>query len=96
MMALLSDNSRFFVYNETQTIGSAGNHWVVKSSFDFAGNSTGSKSIALPYVGRFEGAIAAQDSYVLVGHTWLIESETWDFLSFDASFLEVPFPPGCA
>ena len=66
------------VSNETQTIGPDGSYWVVNSRFDFAGNST--------LVGSFEGTIAAQDSYVHVGNTWLIAMETWNFLKYSEQF----------
>jgi hypothetical protein len=90
LMALLANDSRFLVYNETETIGAAGSHWVVKSSFNFAGNST-----SFPYAGRFDGAIAAQDSYALVGHTWLIASETWNFVALYTSLITHPYPTSC-
>ena len=95
MMALLSNDSRFAVQNETQTISAEGSHWVVTSSFGFAGSSNSNKSSASPYSGTFEGTIASKDSYVLVGHAWLIASETWNFLHFDSTFFEQTIPPGC-
>jgi hypothetical protein len=66
------------VSNETQTIGPDGSFWVVNSMFDFAGNST--------LVGGFKGTIAAQDSYVHVGNTWLIAGETWNFITYIEQF----------
>jgi hypothetical protein len=93
--ALLANDSYFLVSNETQTIRTEGNQWAVNSTFDFVGNSTADKSIAYPYVGYFEGRIAAQDSYVRVGEKWLIASETWNFLLFDSQFLEHPIPVSC-
>jgi hypothetical protein len=93
--ALLANDTNFLVSNETQTIKAEGNHWIVNSTFDFVGNSTADKSFALPYVGTFEGAIAAQDSYVHVGATWLITSETWNFIRFDSLFIDGIPPPTC-
>ncbi len=77
---LLMLSSSFLVSNETQTIGAEGNNWVVNSTFNFIGNST--------IVGIFGGRVAAQDSYVSSGQTWSIAQETWNFLSYDSSFLD--------
>jgi hypothetical protein len=99
MTALLENDSYFLVSNETQTIGSQGNHWVVNSTFGFTGNSTTSSKSASPYspyVGMFRATIAAQDTYVYSGKTWLITSETWNFLDFETSFLDIEaFAPHC-
>ena len=104
MEALLANDSYLFVSNETQTITTEGNHWVVNSTFDFAGNSTAEKSIASPFVGFFNGTIAALDSFVSPGNPGilgpysypvLISSETWNFVHFDDSVLERPFATTC-
>jgi hypothetical protein len=81
----------FLVSNETQKIGTEGNYWVVNSTFDFAGDANG----LMPFSGYFEATIAARDSYLHVGGTWLIASETWNFLHFDSSFNEGPFGVTC-
>jgi len=95
LTALLANDSQFLVYNETQTISPAGNHWVVESSFDFAGSSNSNKIATSPYLGTFEGTVDAHDFYVLVGHAWLIASETWNFLSLDTTFLDRGIPIEC-
>jgi hypothetical protein len=77
---LLTLSSSFLVSNETQTIGAEGNNWVVNSTFNFIGNST--------IVGIFGGRVAAQDSYVGIGQTWSIAQETWNFMSYDSSFID--------
>jgi len=64
--------------NENQTIGGVqGGYWV-NSTFDWAGYSS--------LAGPVGGSVAAQDSYVYVGNTWLIARETWTFLSFSCEF----------
>jgi hypothetical protein len=88
---LLNNTDSFLVSNETQRMGTEGNYWVVNSTFDFAGHGNGLK----PFAGNFEAAIAAQDSYLHVGNAWLIASETWNFLHFDASFLNGPPRVAC-
>jgi hypothetical protein len=93
--ALLANDTHFLVSNETQTIRVEGNYWIVNATFDFVGNSSTDKSIALPYVGTFEGAIAVRDSYVHVGATWLVTSETWNFIRFDSLFIDGIPPPTC-
>jgi hypothetical protein len=93
--ALLANDTYFLVSNETQTIRAEGNYWVVNSAFHFVGNSTADKSIASPYIGTFQGAIAAQDSYVHVGARWLVSSETWNFIRFDSTFIDGLPPPTC-
>jgi hypothetical protein len=77
---LLTRSSSLLVSNETQTIGAEGKDWVVNSTFNFVGNST--------FVGIFVGRIAAQDSYFSSGQTWSIAKETWNFLSYDSSFID--------
>jgi hypothetical protein len=64
--------------NLSQMIGSKGNHWMVNSTFSLHG--TGS------VVGNFNATIAAQDSYIRAGETWLISHETWNFLSFNVQY----------
>jgi hypothetical protein len=83
---LLNNADYFLVSNETQKMGTEGNRWVVNSTFDVAGHGNGSK----PFAGNFEITIAAQDSYFHVGNTWLIASETWNFLDFEGSFFNGP------
>jgi len=64
--------------NENQTIVRVqGGYWV-NSTFDWAGYSS--------LAGPVGGSVAAQDSYVYVGNTWLIARETWTFLSFRCEF----------
>lgn len=77
---LLTRSNSLLVSNETQTIGTEGKNWVVNSTFNFVGNST--------FVGIFSGRIAAQDSYISNGQTWSIAQETWNFLSYDSSFID--------
>jgi len=94
--AMLANDTYFLVSNETQMIKAEGNYWVVNSAFHFVGNSTADKSIASPYIGTFQGAIAAQDSYVHVGPRWLITSETWNFIRLDTPFIDgLPPPTWC-
>jgi hypothetical protein len=81
---LLTRSSSLLVSNETQTIGAEGKNWVVSSTFNIVGNST--------IVGVFEGRIAAQDSYFSSGQTWSIAQETWNFLSYDSSFIDGGYP----
>lgn len=95
LAGLMSDQQYLGVFNESLRIGTVGGYWVVNSTFSLAGNSTGSKSIASPYAGAFEATIAAQDSYARVDGKWMIASETWNFLHFDSSILERPFPTTC-
>jgi len=59
-----------------------GGYWRVNSTFDWAGYSH--------IGGNVSGTIAAQDSYVHVGNSWLIASETWNFLRFFCIY------PGCS
>jgi hypothetical protein len=66
------------VSNETQTIGPSGSYWVIRSTFNIAGNSS--------LVGSFEAAIAVQDSYVHVADTWLITSETWNVVNITEQY----------
>jgi hypothetical protein len=68
----------FSVSNESQTIAPKGNLWIVNSTFDI--HAYGS------VVGNTDMAIAAEDSYVHVGNTWLIANETWNFLTFNEQF----------
>jgi hypothetical protein len=95
LMALLANDSQFVVNNETQTITPAGSHWVVESSFVFAGSSNPNKNATSPYLGIFDGTIDAKDSYVSVGHAWLITDETWNFLLLDTTFLDRGIPVEC-
>ncbi len=75
--AFLTNANYLLVSNETQTIGAKGSHWVVSSTFHFAGDSNS--------VGTFKGTIAARESYVRVGNTWLISNEVWDFTYYEES-----------
>ena len=68
----------FSVSNETQIITPKGNLWIVNSTFDIHGYGS--------VVGNTDIAIAAEDSYVHVGNTWLIANETWNFLTFNMQF----------
>jgi len=66
------------VSNETQRIQPGGSHWVVDSTFNFAGNSS--------LVGSFEATVAAQDSYAYIGNSWLITEEIWDVLTITEQY----------
>jgi len=81
LLGLFLTNAYYFlVSNETQTIGPRGNYWVANSTFHFAGNSS--------TVGSFQGTVAAQESYVRAGNTWLIANETWDFIYYDTALFD--------
>jgi outer membrane protein assembly factor BamB len=79
---LLRDLPNFFsnysVSNESQTIGAEGPYWVVNSSFNIAGNS--------PIEGNINATIAAQYRYADVNGTWLIATQTWNFLKYYVQF----------
>jgi hypothetical protein len=95
---MLNDQQYFLISNESQVITPLGRQWIVQSEFDFAGNSTVSHSANPPFGGSYYGMLVAQDNYVLVGGTWLIASETWEFLGlyFSAtSFQSLSLPPQC-
>ncbi len=74
------------ISNEIQMIHPEGPYWVVDSTFNFAGNSS--------TVGRFEGTIAAQDSYARVDSVWKIATEVWSIANYQeqypASSMNVP------
>jgi hypothetical protein len=78
----LANVTYIFLSNVSQSIGTEGNRWVVSSTFNFTGNSS--------VIGAFEGTVTAQDSYVKIGNTWLISSETWNFSRYVTSFLGGP------
>jgi len=69
--------------NESQTIGAKGNYWVVNSTFDVDGYGGP--------VGNIDITIAAQDSYVHVGNSWLIARETWNFTKYDVQYSNAGF-----
>jgi len=95
---MLNDQQYFLVSNESQVINPTGGQWIVQSEFNFAGNSTENHSANPPFGGSYEGMVVAQDNYILVGGTWLIASETWQFgtLHFGAnSFQALALPPEC-
>jgi hypothetical protein len=95
---MLNDQQYFLVSNESQVITPLGRQWIVQSEFNFAGNRTASHSVNPPFGGSYYGRLVAQDNYVLVGHTWLIASETWEFLGLyfsPASFQSLSLPPQC-
>ena len=82
LTTLLGHMTNFTLSNETQPIvGVQGRYWVVNSTFHWAGYST--------VDGILTGTVAAEDSYVHVGNTWLIARETWTWTSFTCQF------PGC-
>lgn len=79
LTTLLGHMVNFTLSNETQPlVGVQGRYWSVNSTFHWAGYST--------VDGILTGTIAAEDSYVHVGDTWLIASETWTWLSFTCQF----------
>jgi hypothetical protein len=78
----------FSLSDESQTIGAKGAYWMVNSTFNFDGDPLYSTQYSSFY-GKSNGMIAAQDSYVRIGNTWLIANETWDFMRFNCQC-----PPG--
>jgi hypothetical protein len=71
--------TNFTLSNETQPLlGVQGRYWVVNSTFHWAGYST--------VDGILTGTVAAEDSYVHVGNTWLIARETWTWLLFTCQY----------
>jgi hypothetical protein len=92
---LTSDQQYVIITNETQSIRPAGDDWAVNSTIYLVTNSTGSKSIVSPFAGVSEMTIAAQDSYVKFDGSWMITTETWNFLHFDNSIVERPGATTC-
>jgi hypothetical protein len=86
LSGLRNNTDYLLVSNETQKMTTDGNHWIVNSTFDLSGHGNGQK----PFAGYFGATIAAQDSYVHAGNSWLIEREVWNFLRFDGSLLHGP------
>lgn len=64
----------FLLGNETYHVAPVGSRYVVSSNFDFQASN---------YVlGKINGTVSGQDSYVNVGSRWLISNEIWNFTSF--------------